>query len=127
MPSRHVHGLWSVLSLLTPLALAAQQTGAIRGRVSDAATDQPVTDARVTIEQTTLGTTSLPNGQYALGGVPAGHHVLLVRRVGYAIARQDVDVPVADTTEVNVALRAAAVALDAIVVKSPARARAARS
>jgi len=109
-------GLWCLLSLVAPVPLTAQETGAIRGRVTDAATGQPVVDVRVTIAQTALGTTTLPTGQYALSGVPAGHHLLLVRRVGYAMARQEVDVTAGDTMEVNVALRAAAVALDAIVV-----------
>jgi len=120
MRSRHLHGLWSVLSLLTPLALAAQQTGSIRGRVTDGATKQPVVDARVSIEGTLLSVTTRGNGEYLISAVPAGHHAVTARRVGYAVARQEVDIVAGETDTLDFALRAAAVGLDVVVVTGTA-------
>ena len=115
MPS-FLRTLGVLLSFVGRTVLQGQDTGVLRGRVTDAASGQPVADARLTVERTTLGTVTLPAGQYLFPAVPAGHHVLVARRVGYAMARQEVDVAAGDTITVDVALRAAAVALDAIVV-----------
>ncbi len=115
MPS-FLRTLGVLLSFVGRTVLQGQDTGVLRGRVTDAASGQPVADARLTVERTTLGTVTLPPGQYLFPAVPAGHHVLVARRVGYAMARQEVDVAAGDTITVDVALRAAAVALDAIVV-----------
>lgn len=112
----HLRALRCVPLLLVPVVLGAQETGAIRGRLKDAASGQPIGGARVSIEGTALITGSSASGAFLLGEVPAGRHVVLVRRVGYAAARQEVTVAAGDTAETELALRAAAVSLAAIVV-----------
>src|SRR6266511_3641864 len=90
MPS-FLRTLGVLLSFVGRTVLQGQDTGVLRGRVTHSTSGQPVADARLTVERTTLGTVTLPAGQYLFPAVPAGHHVLVARR-------------------------AAAVALDAIVV-----------
>ena len=116
MRTRHLPGLSCVLGLLAPVVLRAQAPGGVRGRVTDAASGQPLADARVTIPGTSLGTSTLPSGRYVLGPVPPGAHTLMVRLVGYAATRVQITVPAGDTVETDVSLRAAAVALEEIVV-----------
>ncbi len=106
----------AVLSLGTPLALTAQATGAVRGTVTDAASGQPVSDARVSIEHASSSTATLATGRYLILGLPARQYVLVVHRVGFAVARADAVVTAGDTVQVDVALHAAAVTLDAVVV-----------
>lgn len=95
---------------------AAQETGSVRGRVTDAATGQPVGAARATVTGTSLATTVGANGQFVLLGVPAGSREIVVQRVGFAPARQRVEVLAGQTATVDFALRAAAVSLEAVVV-----------
>lgn len=110
----------SALLLCLPLVLRAQATGVVSGRVTDAATGQPVPDARLTIERTNVMTTSRGNGEYVLAGVPAGPRVVVARRVGYGMARRELEVAAGQTVTADFALRAAAVALDEVVVTGAA-------
>ena len=105
-----------VVLLVAPGALGAQGSGRVRGRVTDAASGQPVPDVRVSIEGTSVGTATLASGEYSLPAVPAGARTVVARRVGYALVRASVNVTPGDTVEVNFTLRAAAVALDVVVV-----------
>ncbi len=111
----------SVLTLvLIPASLHAQQTGIVRGRVTDVATGAAVEGARVSVEGTRLGVASGANGEYLLAAVPAGRRFLVARRVGYSPARREVDVLAGQTVAADFALRAAVVELDAIVVTGSA-------
>jgi TonB-dependent starch-binding outer membrane protein SusC len=105
-----------LLAILVPHLLAAQEAGIVRGRVTDAATGQAVADARLTIEGTAVATISRGNGEYLFTAVPLGRHAVVARRVGYAMARQDVDVMAGQAATADFALRAAAVNLDEVVV-----------
>src|SRR5256885_3783918 len=65
------------------LAAAAQTTGTIRGKVTDATTGRPVDGAQLYVAGTDLGTLSNADGQYQFS-VRAGTVELRSRRVGYA-------------------------------------------
>lgn len=120
MRSPHLPGLCCVLSLVASAALGAQETGAVRGRVTDAASGEPVADARIAVEGTAFAATTRANGEYVLAAVPPSRHVVTARRVGYAMARQEVEVGAGETATLDFALRAAAVGLDAVVVTGAA-------
>ncbi len=115
-----VRTLRMLLPFLAGTTLYAQDTGTLRGRVTDAATREPVADARVAVEGSSIATTTRANGEYLFPAVPAGHHAVTARRVGYAMARQEVEVAAGDTATLDLALRAAAVALDVVVVTGAA-------
>ncbi len=115
-----VRTLRVLLPFLAGTTLYAQDTGTLRGRVTDAATREPVADARVAVEGSSVATTTRANGEYLFPAVPAGHHAVTARRVGYAMARQEVEVAAGDTATLDLALRAAAVALDVVVVTGAA-------
>ncbi len=116
MRSRHV-GMISALALLLGIPGALQaQSGTVRGRVVDAATNQPLSDVQVRVDNSTLGTLTQENGEYVLGNVPAGRATVSARRVGYAASRQVVEVPAGGSVTQDFALRTAAVTLDEVVV-----------
>src|SRR5437899_11440076 len=109
--------LGSGLPLLSACALAAaaQTTGTIRGKVTDATTGRPVDGAQLYVAGTDLGTLSNADGQY-LFSVRAGTVELRSRRVGYATATQQVTVTPGEVTEADFSLKQAAIGLDVVVV-----------
>ncbi len=115
-----------------PRCLAAQgPTGApgaagvaVSGTVRDAATHVSIRDALVWIEGLDRATLSDSTGRYRLTGVPSGPQVLSVRRIGFAAARQPVDVPVSGTITIDLELAANALALPNVIVTADATGRA---
>jgi iron complex outermembrane receptor protein len=93
---------------------AQQPTGTIRGRISDAGTQQPISGVHVTFG--TRGVVSQPDGRFVLAGVPASTDSLRARIIGYAPAAQLVAVAGGDTVTVDFAMAAQAVALSELVV-----------
>ena len=84
--SRHA---WSAaalalfLSLTTSSAAHAQQSGAIRGTISDSVTRAPVTGAQVSVAGTSRVAVTDARGEYRLADVPAGAARVRVQRIGY--------------------------------------------
>ena len=110
---RYVSG--ALLTVLEMASLGAQQpTGTIRGRVSDAATQQPLSAVTVTVGSRAALTQA--DGRYVITGVPAGTDSARARMIGYAPAAQAVTVVGGDTVVVDLALTAQAVRLSEVVV-----------
>lgn len=78
---------WAFLGVLmmslfaTPLA--AQETGKIQGRVTDAASGQPIVGAQVVILGTRLGNITNAEGFYFINNVPAGLQDIQAQYIGY--------------------------------------------
>lgn len=104
-----------LLFAATP-SLHAQAAGTIRGTVVDAATRQPLAGASVSVVGTPRGTVTGTDGQYSIGGVPAGRVQVRAAMLGRATAVASVAVADGGTARADFALAAAAVGLDAIVV-----------
>jgi len=71
--------------------MAFSQTGSIKGKVSDE-TNQPLPGATVTVDGTTIGSTTDPNGNYAINNVKAGTYTLSVKFIGYITIKKTVTV-----------------------------------
>jgi len=100
---------------LAALPAAAQQSGAIVGRVTDRASGNPVPDANVLIVGSTRGARTNDQGRYRIVGVPAGTYAVRVVRLGYVAATQQVTVGAADVTA-DFDMVTAAVTIDQVVV-----------
>src|SRR2546430_7675433 len=89
---RRVRGIiTSLLAVLWAAPLCAQQaTGTIRGRVSNAATQQPLAGVSVTVGRRAAVTRA--DGRYLVSDVPAGTDTVRGRLIGYAPATQAVTV-----------------------------------
>ena len=93
---------------------AQQPTGTVRGRVTNAATQQPLAGVSVTVGRR-AGVTRADGG-YVLTDVPAGSDTVRARLIGYAPATQAVTVTSGDTVTVDLAMTARAVNLASVVV-----------
>jgi iron complex outermembrane receptor protein len=98
---------------MAPLAAQAP-SGTIRGRVTDAATQQPLAGA--TVSAGTRGALTAADGRYVITGVPAGSDSVRARMLGYAPLVQPFTVSGGDTVVVDFALTQQAVGLSEIVV-----------
>ncbi len=103
-----------MLSALASVA-AAQATGTVRGRITDADGSGPVAAAQVFVTGTRLGSSTSINGEFRITGVPAGQHQLRVQRLGYTPLTQSVTVVAGETAEVNFTIEKAATRLAEIV------------
>ncbi|MEO7366602.1 MAG: SusC/RagA family TonB-linked outer membrane protein [Gemmatimonadaceae bacterium] len=115
MPLRRVLGFLA-LAFLTPALAAAQGTGAIRGRVTDAATGSPLVGVQVRVDGTTIGTVTGSDGSYTINGAPAGARQLTARRVGYTPQRSPITLAAGVNVLQNFVLRATAATLNDVVV-----------
>ena len=94
--------------------------GIIVGRVVAARTSQPVAGASVLVEGTSIATVADTGGSYRLGGVPAGTHTVLARRIGYQPQRQSVTVTDGGTATLDFTLEVTATDLQAVVITGTA-------
>jgi TonB-linked SusC/RagA family outer membrane protein len=96
--------------------VAAQGTGGtVSGRVTDAATGQPIAQARVLVSGTQVGTLTAENGRYTLRVPTTGTVSLDVNRIGYVATKVTVTVTASAPAVADVALTQAAFSLAAVV------------
>lgn len=96
--------------------VTAQQTGTITGRVTDAASGQPLVGAQMIVAGTNLGTLTNADGQYAIRNVPPGEREVRAMLIGYSQLTQTVTVPPGGSATADFQLETSAVELDAVVV-----------
>jgi TonB-linked SusC/RagA family outer membrane protein len=108
--------LFGVAVLLSlPGAALLAQTGAIRGTVSDSATQAPLEGAQVSIVGGTARAQTNQGGTYVLAKVAAGPARVRVQLIGYAPAEQDVTVAADGETTVDFALAPGVARLEEVV------------
>ncbi|MGV3709838.1 MAG: TonB-dependent receptor plug domain-containing protein, partial [Gemmatimonas sp.] len=113
----------AIASLVAAQTAAAQAVGVISGRVTDAASGQPVSAVNVTVVGSTNGALTGEDGRYMVRSVPAGSVTLNFARIGYESQR--ITVTVTDATPVtgDVTLKTAVLSLQTFVttVTGPTR------
>jgi len=106
----------AAMSLPVPSVLAAQGSGGtVVGRVTDAATGQPIQQARVLVQGTQVGALTAETGRYSLRVPNTGAVVLEVSRIGYEAKRINVNITAGANLTQDVALTQAAFSLSAVV------------
>lgn len=98
------------------------QTGSVQGTVNDTS-GSAVRGALVTVDQTSLRTTTSSRGTFAFNGVPVGRRVVRVRSVGFAPESLVVAVSPDATVRLDVVLRRPTTTLAAVNVVVGSRAR----
>jgi TonB-linked SusC/RagA family outer membrane protein len=94
---------------------AQDATGSIRGRVVDAAVQQPLAGVSVRVMGTTLGALTGNDGSYQIRGITPGAVQVRAQRIGYAPGTQPATVTAGAATTVDFTLAAAAVKLEEVV------------
>lgn len=119
-------GTGRVELLLEPLENANSdvQGGTVQGRVVEGESGEPVVDALVLIEGTTLTTTTDPGGFFRIEGVPPGPTVLRIRRIGYATARVHLNLREGELLSRRIEVATQALEMEAINVTADAISRA---
>lgn len=108
--------LVAVLMLFAGSA-AAQTTGKIEGRVTDAQTGQPLVGAQVSVVGTNLGNLTNEDGYYFVNNVPAGLHNIQAQYIGYRPTTvTETRVLANQTMTVDFPMSTEAIALEAITV-----------
>lgn len=102
-----------MLALVGATPLLAQTTGTVTGRITDAASQQPVVGASVVIGA--RGALSGSDGRYTITGVPAGSQTLRANLLGYAEASRTVDVLAGQTNRADLTMTARAIELAEVV------------
>ena len=97
-----------------PVALL-RGTGRVRGRVTGA-TGRPIPGARITVWGTANETVTNANGEFTLADLPGGTHTLEARALGFAPARQPVDIVHGTPGAAEVALTNLGITLDTVKV-----------
>lgn len=98
--------LWVMLILLLPHPARAGTTGKITGKVTDAATGEPLPGANIVITGTTLGAAADLEGNYIILRVPPGNYTLNAQMIGYKnVVVNNVQVSIDKTTRIDFQLQ----------------------
>jgi iron complex outermembrane recepter protein len=107
--------------LVVPVALHAQGTAVVTGRVTDATTGEPIASATIRAVGTQAGTTTRADGSYRLS-LPPGSYQLRATYIGYALREESVALTSGATATRDFPLTRTGFALDQVVVIGSRRA-----
>ncbi|HKY96401.1 MAG TPA: SusC/RagA family TonB-linked outer membrane protein [Gemmatimonadaceae bacterium] len=113
--------------LLSPAIASAQNTGTIRGRVTESKSNLPLAGVQVSVDGTRLGAQTSTDGTYTISGVPTGQQTLTARRVGYSPQKATLSVGTGATNNQNFTLAVVATTLNDVVVTALGQTTAMRS
>jgi TonB-linked SusC/RagA family outer membrane protein len=108
-------GLAASLLVAAPQLRAQDATGTIRGRVVDAASQQPLGSVNVVVVGTSRGAVTDADGSYIIGNAPVGARTVRVSRIGFTPATQAVTVVAGGTARADFSIGAQAVVLSDVV------------
>src|SRR4029079_17455456 len=94
----------------------AQQTGAVRGTVTDSASNRGIAGAQVTITGSTRGALTNDAGEYTIRNVPTGSTTVRAQRIGFTPAERRINVAANETVVADLTLAAASRTLSEVVV-----------
>jgi len=120
LSTRHLIIMFLLLLSGTPF-LSAQESGQIKGVITDATTTDVLIGANVTIKNTSLGCPSDVDGKYVINAVPAGTYTLKVSYIGYRSKETTVEIKSGATLEMNFSLTSQALEGEEVVVTAQAR------
>lgn len=116
-PLGFLAGMVCAVLLAAPIALHAQTTGKIAGRVTDADSGEPLPGANVVVAGTMMGAVADVNGEYFILRVSPGTYEVRASLVGYqGVSKTEVEVLLDRTATVDFQLKESTVELEAIVV-----------
>jgi TonB-linked SusC/RagA family outer membrane protein len=107
--------------MLTASGVLAQATGGtVVGRVTDPRAGTGIPGATVHVDGMQFGAVAAEDGRYRIVNVPPGARTITARRIGFAVARQQVTIVAGQQVTLDFELQASAIALDEVVVTGTA-------
>jgi TonB-linked SusC/RagA family outer membrane protein len=113
--SRAWLGALSLGLLLGSTAAAQAQQASVAGRVTEAGSGTPISDAQVFIVGTNLGGLTNQDGRYILRNVPVGAQQLRVIRIGYSESKRPITVVAGQSATLDLALNKSVISLQEVV------------
>ena len=95
---------------------AAQATGTIEGRVTEAGSGRPLAGAQVFVAGTSIGGVTNERGDYRITGAPARQLEVRVRLIGFSPINRTVVVTAGQTVTQNIEVGVSALQLEQVVV-----------
>ena len=95
---------------------AAQATGTIEGKVTEAGSGRPLAGAQVFVAGTTVGSVTNDRGEYRITAAPARQVELRVRLIGFSPINRTVVVTAGQTVTQDIAVGVSALQLEQVVV-----------
>jgi TonB-linked SusC/RagA family outer membrane protein len=95
-------------------ALAQQNTGTVAGRVTEAESQRPISEAQISVVGTTRGARTDADGRYRITGVPAGQVTLRLARIGYQSTTRQLTVQPGQEATADFSVSAVATVLSAV-------------
>ena len=122
---RMIRHVWAVIVLTlvgTALTapLRAQSTGTITGRVTDAATGNPLRGVQIQLPALGTGILSRAEGRFVLLGVPAGTHEIQAVMIGHLTVSRSVTVTAGEIASVELRMEPTVLHLHEVVVTGTA-------
>jgi outer membrane receptor protein involved in Fe transport len=93
-----------------------ENNGKIKGRVTDAASNDPLMSANILIKGTSAGATTDKDGNYEISNLAPGNYTLEVRYIGYKTKTATITVYENRTVEMNIQLEPGEITLGDVVV-----------
>ncbi|MFB0517497.1 MAG: carboxypeptidase-like regulatory domain-containing protein, partial [Candidatus Neomarinimicrobiota bacterium] len=109
-------GFAAMLVMFAVPFLLWAQTGTISGRVTEAATGDPLPGANVVLEGTTFGAAADADGFFDIRGLSVGTYTVTASVIGYVPVSRTVSLSVGGTVTVNFTLEPTAIMLSALEV-----------
>jgi hypothetical protein len=109
--------LASLAVILSVGSVSAQESGKVQGRVTDAASGQPIAGAQISVAGSRLGNITNAEGFYFINNVPAGVHDITAQFIGYqSVTVREQRVLAGQTITVDFKLTASAVQIAALEI-----------
>jgi len=108
-------------SLFSFYSLFAQGSGALKGRVLDSETGEPLVGANVVIQNTSLGSPTDMQGSFLILNIPVGTCTVRISYLGYAASTREVAITADGTLEQEFRLKAQALQGQEVVVTAQAQ------
>jgi hypothetical protein len=103
--------------LLLAAVTAAQQTGAVTGKVVDDGSLRPVHGAVVRVQNTALNTVTDTSGNFRIPDIPAGRHNLVIEHIAYGVHADTIPIRAGQELSVRIRLSVQAIQLTPLLVE----------
>ena len=110
-----------VLFTFLSVEVQGQDTGEIRGVVTDAITGETLIGVNLMIQGTNVGTATNVSGEYIIRRVPAGNQTLILSYLGYERIEYELEITAGETIELDFEMSEMAVEGAEVVVSTQAR------